>query len=51
MIALQVLQSLGTLACVVLASGFFAAIGPARHHDAHMMHRPGACPEGVCDQP
>jgi len=48
MITLQVLQSLGTLACVVLASGFFAAIGPAREHDAHLMHRPGTCQE--CDR-
>ena len=47
MITLQILQSLGTLACVVLASGFAAAYGPARRHDTHLMHRPGTCPE--CD--
>lgn len=48
MITLHVLQSLGTLACVVLAGWSFAAIGPARAHDKHLLHRPGTCPE--CDQ-
>jgi len=47
MITLQILQSLGTLACVVLAGLSFAAIGPARHHDKHLLHRPGTCEE--CD--
>lgn len=47
MITLQILQSLGTLACVVLAGFSAAAIGPARRHDTHLMHRPGTCPE--CD--
>jgi hypothetical protein len=48
MITLQAIQTLGILACCVLAGFSAAGIGPARHHDAHLMHRPGTCQE--CDK-
>ncbi|WP_168225708.1 hypothetical protein [Pseudarthrobacter sp. NIBRBAC000502771] len=42
------IQTLGILACCVLAGFSAAAIGPARRHDTHLMHRPGTCEE--CDR-
>ncbi|WP_457948263.1 hypothetical protein ACTAQI_20160 [Pseudarthrobacter sp. alpha12b] len=42
------------LMCLVLFVGFGVAIPwaiRADRADAHLAHRPGACPDGICDQP
>lgn len=47
------LQSFGILLCIVLAAGFLAHIPwafRADRADAHLMHEPGKCPDGVCDE-
>ncbi|WP_168223098.1 hypothetical protein [Pseudarthrobacter sp. NIBRBAC000502770] len=44
------LQSFGILLCVVLAAWFLAAIPAARLHDKHLLHKPGECPDGACDE-
>ena len=54
MIDLQIISSLGTLACTVLLAGFGAASFWAARQDQadlHLAHRPGSCPSGDCDQP
>lgn len=46
------LQNFGILLCIVLAAGFLASIPwaiRADRADAHMMHEPGKCPDGACD--
>ena len=48
---MSVLASQGFLLCVILLVGFGVSIIPARRHDAHLMHRPGACPDDECDRP
>lgn len=45
------LASFGLLLCVILLISFGVSILPAIRHDAHLAHRPGACPDGDCDQP
>ena len=44
------LASFGVLLCIVLAAGFAAYLPGAVTHDAHLMHRPGECPDGACDE-
>ena len=46
------LASFGILLCIVLAAGFAAAIPAARRADraeAHLIHEPGKCPDGACE--
>ena len=42
-------SSHGLLLCIILLVIFGMSILPAIRHDAHLMHRPGTCPDGECD--